>query len=198
MAHEAADVRCPKCGNLESQSSTYCPACGVRLNEPATNGEATTASTQTLKGRVLAFDWRVGTGVISGDDRKKYQFAGMDWRPSYSPQKGMAIVFVPDGSRAREVYAISVAPSQSIQQKSKVVAGLLAVFLGWVGIHKFYLGYYRPGFVLLLVGAIGWGTGTVILGLPAVAVGIVEGVIYLTKSDEEFERIYVHERKSWF
>ena len=32
--------------------------------------------------------------------------------------------------------------------KSKIAAGLLAIFLGWLGIHKFYLGYTGPGIIL--------------------------------------------------
>lgn len=45
-----------------------------------------------------------------------------------------------DGSyRARSVGGVG--PGVSVGGKSKVAAGLLAIFLGWLGIHKFYLGY---------------------------------------------------------
>ena len=64
--------------------------------------------------------------------------------------------------------------------KNKVVAALLAFFLGGIGVHKFYLGQ------------IGWGIGYLLLcwtGIPAL-VGLVEGVLYLVKSDEEFAALY--------
>ena len=86
-----------------------------------------------------------------------------------------------------------VAPAE----KSKLVAALLAIFLGWVGAHKFYLGYQKEGIILLCVGVIGFlacGIGTSIASI----VGIVEGIIYLTKSDEEFKATYVDNQKPWF
>ena len=86
--------------------------------------------------------------------------------------------------------------------KSKLVAGLLGIFLGNLGIHKFYLGYTVPGLIMLLI--------TVILGpitflflpfvLPGVMalIGLIEGIIYLTKSDEDFDELYVQNQKKWF
>ena len=82
--------------------------------------------------------------------------------------------------------------------KSKVAAGLLGIFLGSLGIHKFYLGYNKEGLIMLLVGLIGglitFGIATAIVGL----IGFIEGIIYITKSDDEFDRTYVQARKGWF
>lgn len=66
--------------------------------------------------------------------------------------------------------------SRVVPVKSKVAAGLLAMFLGGVGVHKFYLGKPLMGLLYLLFC---W------TGIPAI-VGFVEGIIYLTKSDEDF------------
>jgi TM2 domain-containing membrane protein YozV len=82
-----------------------------------------------------------------------------------------------------------------------VAAGLLAIFLGGFGIHKFYLGFTGPGLVFLLVNTIGWVVTWAMLGLPNIALGIialVEGIIYLTKTDEDFEQTYVVQKKQWF
>lgn len=72
----------------------------------------------------------------------------------------------------------------------KVVAGILAIVLGWAGVHKFVLGYTTEGIIQLVIGLLTCGLSNII--------GIVEGIIYLTKSDEEFVRTYIQGRKGWF
>ncbi|PUB25861.1 TM2 domain-containing protein [Elizabethkingia sp. YR214] len=82
--------------------------------------------------------------------------------------------------------------NQQVPYKSekKVVAGVLGILLGGFGVHKFYLGYTKAG-VIQLVGTF------VTCGIASV-IGLVEGIIYLTKSDEEFDRTYVQGKKEWF
>ena len=108
-------------------------------------------------------------------------------------------------------------------EKTKVVAGLLGIFLGWAGGHKFYLGIKKPATIQLAVGGGGlvlaivvgnifialgiFGIGAFIglllyaigyIALMAAGVlGLVEGIIYLTKSDEDFQSIYVTGQKQW-
>jgi TM2 domain-containing membrane protein YozV len=76
----------------------------------------------------------------------------------------------------------------------KVVAGVLAILLGALGIHKFYLGYQKAGIIMLLVSVLTCGFAGAIMGI----IGLVEGIIYLTKSDEEFVATYVNGKKEWF
>lgn len=84
------------------------------------------------------------------------------------------------------------------KNKEKLPAGLLAILLGAFGIHKFYLGYQKEGIIMLVVtlagGAITCGAASGVMSI----IGIVEGVMYLTKSDEEFQNIYVKNQKPWF
>ena len=82
--------------------------------------------------------------------------------------------------------------------KDHVAAGLLAIFLGSLGIHKFYLGYNTPGFIMLAVTIVGSIFSLGIAGLAMVVIYIVEGVLYLSKSQTEFEQIYVFNKKEWF
>ncbi len=82
--------------------------------------------------------------------------------------------------------------------KDHVAAGLLAIFLGVFGVHKFYLGYNTAGFILLGVTILG---GIFTFGIAASVVwliGLIEGVIYLTKSQAEFDQIYVCGKRDWF
>ncbi|MDI9480938.1 MAG: TM2 domain-containing protein, partial [Bacillota bacterium] len=86
-------------------------------------------------------------------------------------------------------------------EKSKIAAGLLAIFLGGLGIHKFYLGFTAQGLIFLLTNTIGWVVTIFLLGLPNIILGIIaliEGILYLTKTDQEFEQIYVINKKKWF
>ena len=76
-------------------------------------------------------------------------------------------------------------------KKDHIAAGLLAIFFGSLGIHKFYMGLTGPGFILLGITIIG-GILTFGLALTVTSViGIIEGIIYLTRSQEQFESEYV-------
>ncbi len=152
-----------------------------------------------MKGQVLDFSIQTNEGVISGADGNRYTFGGADWKDNRAPGRGMSVDFEVTDGRATAVYRVAAASGQG--EKSKVAAGLLAIFLGGLGIHKFYLGFTGPGLVFLLVNTIGWVVTWLMLGLPNIALGIialVEGIIYLTKTDEEFEQIYVVGKRQWF
>ena len=82
--------------------------------------------------------------------------------------------------------------------KDHVAAGLLAIFLGSLGIHKFYLGYNTPGFIMLAVTIVGSIFSLGLAGLAMVVISIVEGVLYLSNSQTEFEQVYVFNKKEWF
>lgn len=80
----------------------------------------------------------------------------------------------------------------------KILAGILAIVLGGFGVHKFILGYNKEGIILLAVTII---LGAVTCGIGASAawiIGLIEGIIYLTKSDEEFYNTYQVGKKPWF
>ena len=84
------------------------------------------------------------------------------------------------------------------QESKRVFTGLVAVFLGAFGAHKFVLGYMKEGAILLIAtialviftcGSLTWIT---------VIIGVVEGVVYLSKTDEEFINTYQINKKEWF
>ncbi len=83
------------------------------------------------------------------------------------------------------------APSQQIPgAEKKVLAGILAIVAGGFGVHKFILGYTTEGIIQIALTFITCGIGSII--------GLVEGIIYLTKSDEDFVRTYIQNKKGWF
>lgn len=82
--------------------------------------------------------------------------------------------------------------------QNKIVAGVCGILLGSLGIHKFILGYTTAGIIMLLVSVVG---GLITCGISTGVmhvIGIIEGVIYLTKSDEDFVNTYVVNKKAWF
>lgn len=111
--------------------------------------------------------------------------ANQTYSPPYTQQ--------PYGQSYQQPYA-QAAPNT----KDHVAAGLLAIFLGSLGIHKFYLGYNTPGFIMLAVTIVGSIFSLGIAGLAMVVISIVEGVLYLSKSQTEFEQVYVFNKKEWF
>jgi TM2 domain-containing membrane protein YozV len=76
----------------------------------------------------------------------------------------------------------------------KIAAGICAILIGSLGIHKFVLGYTTEGVIMLLVSLLTCGLGAPIMSI----IGIVEGIMYLTKPDEDFVRTYIQGRKGWF
>ena len=92
----------------------------------------------------------------------------------------------------------SLGSGQSSTSKSRVTAGILAIFLGFLGVHKFYLGYKGSGVIMLLLSLLG-GIITCSVSLWVMwIIAIIEGILYITKTDAEFETSYVVATKDWF
>ena len=69
--------------------------------------------------------------------------------------------------------------------------GLSLIGLGWIGAHKFMLGYQSAGLISLLLS---------LLCVPMVifnVLSLIEGIIYLTRSDEDFYQRYILNEKNW-
>ena len=79
----------------------------------------------------------------------------------------------------------------------KIAAGICGILLGGLGIHKFVLGYTNEGIIMVVT----YVLGLFLCGIPSIVIaiiGIIEGIIYLTKSDEEFSNTYILNKKGWF
>ena len=115
------------------------------------------------------------------------------YAPPYQAQQEFQSGYQPTQPPA-PIYGQEVVDWQRMGADKKIVAGLLAILLGSLGIHKFVLGYHTEGIIMLLVSVLSCFTLSVIMSI----IGIVEGIIYLTKSDEEFVMTYIQGRKGWF
>lgn len=99
-------------------------------------------------------------------------------------------------------------PPYAPADNKKVAAGICGLLLGSFGVHKYILGLNSAGTIMLCCTLGSWvvtfatcGVGGIIGGPVAFAIwaiGVVEGIIYLTKSDAEFYQLYVVQKKQWF
>jgi TM2 domain-containing membrane protein YozV len=117
--------------------------------------------------------------------------AGGDWQPLAGLPEFSNFAAAPPMASGSPAVA---PPSSADRASTKLAAGLCGILLGSLGIHKFILGYTGAGLIMLLVSVLTCG-----FAWPVIAIiGLIEGILYLTKSDEEFVRTYVDGRKEWF
>lgn len=75
-------------------------------------------------------------------------------------------------------------------QSQRVLAGVLGILIGSLGVHRFVLGDTTGGLIRIGITVVTCGAGGII--------GLVEGIIYLTKTDEQFVQEYQIGKKAWF
>ena len=108
-----------------------------------------------------------------------------DWKPLSS---------FPEFGQASGAPPLISTPIKDDRASPKIAAGICGILLGYFGVHKFILGYTGAGLIMLLVTLL-----TCFMAAPIMSIiGLIEGILYLTKSDQEFVRIYVEGRKEWF
>jgi TM2 domain-containing membrane protein YozV len=161
-----------------------------------------------MKGTLQDFSVAENRGWIAADDGNRYSFQGPEWKGTGLPMSGHRVNFELLGDVATsvqpEMAPVMASPSQQPgvpilgSPVDKTTVGLCALLLGWLGIHKFLLGFQTEGIIMLAV-SLGAGVLTCGIGSGVIwIIGIIEGIIYLTMSQEEFERTYIQGKKKWF
>lgn len=111
--------------------------------------------------------------------------------------KGKAKEFTDEAKETASEFAENAKETFTDSNK-KILAGVLAILFGSIGIHKFILGYTKEGLIMLaitlIIGVFTCGIGASAMGI----IGLIEGIIYLAKSDEEFYNTYQVGKKPWF
>ncbi|QLE55346.1 TM2 domain-containing protein [Nostoc sp. TCL26-01] len=84
------------------------------------------------------------------------------------------------------------------QPAKQLLAGYCGIVFGGFGIHKFILGYTTEGFIMLVISVVGGSFSYGITLLIMQLIGLIEGMIYLNKTPEEFVDTYLVNKQNWF
>ncbi len=102
--------------------------------------------------------------------------------PALSPTEIKASSFVSNVSNMVEELSEQGYSHIVENKKNRIVAAVLAMFLGGIGIHKFYCGKVAKGILCILFC---WTY------IPSI-IAFIEGIVYLTESDETFNVKHVN------
>ncbi|EPR09204.1 NINE protein [Ruminiclostridium papyrosolvens] len=142
-----AQNECPQCGAPNALSDRECKYCGEALT---VNSYSAPSATQRPVSEQQEFDFKA-EALLYQQQVAQQQFSQQQ--------------YINNG----------IDPSWPI--KNKIVAGLLAIFLGGLGIHKFYMGKIGKGILYLLFS---WTF------IPSF-IAFIEGIVYLCSNDHNFQ-----------
>ena len=146
-----------------------------------------------MRGQILGVDQNRGVGLVAGDDGQRYAFRPEDWAQPGEPAIGLYVDFETEGDAARRLYAVPGANPQTLvarttprprNDRNKLLAALLAFFLGTLGVHRFYLGRTASAITMLVL------TCTVVGLFISGPWALIDMIRYLVMSDEEFDVRY--------
>lgn len=124
-------------------------------------------------GHIESFDLGRQTGVIRSKD-SFYEFHLDQWKSPGLPENGDDVNFELEEGEAKSVILVGSYLNLHEPVKSRLLAIVLALFLGGLGAHRFYLGYYWIGLaqIAVTVATIGFG----------VVWGFIEFALLLSKN----------------
>lgn len=123
-----------------------------------------------MNGNIANYDPETQSGTIKYND-KVFTFKLDDWQAEgIVPEEGDDIEFDQgDEDTAKNVRLIGAFLEKPKAVKSRYIAALLGVLLGWLGLHRFYLGHYKIGLIQIVVTLLTGGFGALW--------GFIEGVL---------------------
>jgi len=109
-------------------------------------------------GHIESYDPEDQAGIVKSEENS-YTFHLDDWISQVPPDQGDDVNFEVEGTIARKINLVGAFLTPPKAVKRKYVAGALALFLGFTGIHRFYLGFYWLGIAQLALTAATVGYG---------------------------------------
>lgn len=164
---------CPQCGQQysteEKVSPVKCPYCGAEMSVSYPDEQQAPQQPQQPQPQPQ----------LPQQPQQPYQQTGYQ-QPGYQQPNA-----VPRGGNVFD-------PGPS--GKSRGVTGLLAILLGTLGVHYFYVGKPVPGVIFLLVSILTLGFGAIVTGIIA----LIQGILLLTSTTEaDFENKWVNPMNSF-
>ncbi len=179
--------RCDKCGHRLSSFETTCSKC---VTVPTAPTMSSTAPFPTAQNSPSPPVYTTGIAVVSAVPHVQCGACGQ-WVPQGSPQcqycRAMLVVSYPQSAPVQQVIINTpMVPPQRYatvtyrSHKGRSTAAILAILLGGLGIHHFYLGKTAAGILSVLFC---WTY------IPAI-IGLIQGIQYICMNDQDFDIRY--------
>lgn len=138
---------CPVCGTTAGEGTRYCESCGREIG--------TDVDVCTNCGKIFAKEPITEEELNDEDISAETEPLTEDTVSSQTEDS------IPNSATIPNAYEGTV---EEKSPKSKVVAGLLAIFLGAFGVHNFYLGYTKKAIVQLSLTIVGLVLCCIVIG----------------------------------
>jgi TM2 domain-containing membrane protein YozV len=129
-------------------------------------------------GHIESYDKNIQTGVIKHEG-KFFEFYIDAWTSEFPPKAGDDVDFLAEDGVVTEVGLLGAYIKDMRPVKRRILAGILGLLFGWLGVHRFYLGFYSIGVAQIVFTSItmmlGFGVGM------GVVWGFMEGFLLFTK-----------------
>jgi len=143
-----------------------------------------------MRGTVLEFNPGQSTGLVSGNDGKRYRFAGSEWRGTVWPVQGETVDFLADGEAARDVFPFVV------QGEPLRWGRFLFSFEGRITRQQYWLRFVLPFFVItFILGVLANATGSIVFNLLS---GLVNLALIWPSIAVGAKRCHDRDRSGWF
>lgn len=172
------EMYCSSCRAVIKKLAELCVHCGVRVNPPVAVSESiSTRPPDSVAGESSSPVGWDQAGTAAGEHRVEDGKPALDEMYCFSCGaviKKLAELCVHCGVRVNPLPSSVAAPvpAPDFSLRSRVTAGILGLLLGWLGVHRFYLGSIGVGIIQIIVTLITFGFG----GLW----GFIEGIIILS------------------
>ncbi len=166
-----SEIQCPICGGMTYKDAKFCSFCGAEVKnipeEPRPNQNTYRQPEQTYQPQPP----RQPTYQTQPDYNQR---RNVNQQPNYNQQ--------PTYNQSQPLTGNpNNYPGMPQFPKDRITAGIIALLLGGIGVHKFYIGKIASGVLYLLFC---W------TGIPLL-ISFIEGIIYLVENDEEFQYKHV-------
>ena len=173
-------IACPSCGSENVEGTRFCVKCGT-----------------TLPASPAPESWRQSGDLGQQQQTQQSSYQSGGYAPPQTPPSSYPGYPQQQGLSSYQQAGVG-GDWQAAGANKKMAAGICGILLGGFGVHKFILGYNTEGAIMLAAWVVGMFLTCGIASLAVGVVGLIEGIIYLTKSDEEFVRTYIQGKKAWF